>query len=155
VAGAIGWFLFTRALVESRWFPGHVVPLSTLGYFIAVMTACCLGFQVLLEAKDGRVVGLAAILIGVVPVMAGAVLSAISDRMIPAAAWLIGISPASMPFYAPGSLLSISELPAQATRAIPRAFNFWLFVGMLLTIWLVIRLRQARREMAARVAQQP
>lgn len=155
LAGAIGWFVFTRALVESRWFPGQVVSLGTLGYFIAVMTACGLGFQALLETKGGRSVGLAALLVGVVPVMAGAVLSAISDRMISFAVWLTGMSPASMPFYAPGSLLSISELPAEAARAVPRAFYFWLFVGVLLTGWLIVRLRQARRAMAASVAKNP
>jgi hypothetical protein len=155
LAGAFGWFVFTRALVESRWFPGQVVSLGTLGYFIAVMTACGLGFQALLETKGGRSVGLATLLVGVVPVMAGAVLSAISDRMISFAVWLIGMSPASLPFYAPGSLLSISELPAEAARAVPRAFYFWLLVGVLLAGWLVLRLRQARRAMAASVAENP
>ena len=151
LAGAAGWFLFTRALVESRWFPGHEVPLSILGYFAAVMLGCGLGFQALLETKGGRVVGLVAIFVGVVPIMAGSVLSAVSDRMIPAASWLIGISPASMPFYASGSLLSLSELPAEAARAVPRAFYFWLFVSMLVSIWLVSRLWTTRKAMAKRV----
>lgn len=153
--GATGWYLFTRGLVESRWFPGQAVPLSTLGYFIAVMAACGLSFQALLEGRGARVLGLAAIFAGVVPLMAGAVLSVISNRMAPAASWLIGISPASMPFYASGSLLSISELPVHLARAVPRAFHFWLIVLLLAACRLLIGLRAARRAMAAEVLREP
>ncbi len=32
LAGAGGWFLFTRGLVESRWFPGHEVPVGVFGF---------------------------------------------------------------------------------------------------------------------------
>ncbi len=155
LAGALGWFIFTRALVESRWFPGHEVSLGTLGFFAVVMVACGVGFQALLETKGGRVVGLAAILLGIAPVMAGSVLGAISNRMIPAAAWLIGISPLSMPFYASGTLLSISELPTEAARAIPRAFNFWLLVAVLTTSWLSARLRNSRKAMAESIFTDP
>jgi hypothetical protein len=148
LAGAAGWFIFTRALVESRWFPGHQVPLGTLGFFTAVMLACSLGFQALLESKGGRIVGLVAIFVGVVPIMIGSVLVPISDRLIPTAAWLIGISPVSMPFYASGTLLSLTELPAQAARAVPRAFYFWLLVSVLVGLWLIGRLWADRRAMA-------
>ena len=155
VAGAAGWFIFTRALVESRWFPGHTMPLSTLGYFVAVMLAGGVGFQTLLEAKGGRVVGLVTIFAGVVPVMAGAVLGAISDRMIPLASWLNGMSPVSLPVYAAGTLLSIAELPEQAARAIPRAFYFWLLVSTLIMCWLTVRLWTTRRAIARSVLAAP
>ncbi len=155
LAGAAGWFLFTRALVESRWFPGHVVPPRTLGFFAAVMLTGGVGFHALLEAKGMRVLGLVAIFVGVVPVMVGAVLGPISDRMIPVAAWLAGISPLSTPFYAAGSLLSLAELPPAAARAVPRAFHFWLFVAVLVTVWLAVRLRATRQAMAARVLAAP
>lgn len=155
LAGAAGWFLFTRALVESRWFPGHQVAPGVLGYFTAVMVAGGVGFQALLEAKGGRVLGLTAIFVGVVPLMTGAVFSVISDRLIPAAAWLIGISPLSLPFYAAGTLLSLAELPAQAARAVPRAFYFWLFVAVLVTLWLVVRLWTHRKALARSVLAQP
>ncbi len=155
LTGAFGWFLFTRGLVESRWFPGHVVPLSTLAYFAGVMIMGGLGFQTLLEAKGGRVVVFTAIFAGVVPLMVGSVLGAIPGHFIPLAAWLGGISPVSMPFYAVGSLLSLSELPAEAARAVPRAFHFWLLVGLLLTIWLTIKLWQVRKAMAESVLAQP
>ncbi len=151
IAGAVGWYLFTRALVESRWFPGHTVELRTLGFFIAVMLTGGLGFQTLLEAKGGRVVGLVVILAGAVPIMVGAVLGAISERMVPAALWLSGISPVTTPFYAAATLLPILTLPENSIQALPRAFYFWLLVASLVTLWLIARLRSARQAMAKRV----
>ncbi len=147
LAGAGGWFLFTRALVESRWFPGHVVPLSTLAWFAAVLLACGLVFQTLLETKGPRVTGLAAIFVGVVPIMAGAVIGTISDRLIPVSVWLTAISPLGTPFQAAGSLLPMAELPVEYARALPRAFRFWLLVMTLLAAHLTIRLFTVRRAM--------
>ncbi len=148
LAGAGGWYLFTQALVESRWFPGHVVPLKVLGFFTVVMLACGLSFHALLEAKGGRTLGLVIIFVGIVPLMAGAVLSAYSQRLIPAATWLFGISPASAPVYAAATQLSITELPANLARSIPRAFYFWQAVSVLVTLWLIVRLRAARKLIA-------
>lgn len=148
LAGAAGWFLFTQALVESRWFPGHDVPLGILGYFAAITLTSSIGCQSILEAKGGRALGLAVIFIGVVPILAGTVLGTISDRMIPLACWIAGISPVSMPFYAAGSLLSLSELPLHAARAVPRAFQFWLFIFVITAAWLTARLWSFRRGMA-------
>ena len=122
-----------------------------LAFFTAIMVAGGVGFQALLEAKGGRVVGLVTLFVGVVPVMAGTVLGELSDRMVTFAAWLIGISPVSMPFYAAGTLLSLADLPASAARAVPRAFHFWLFVTVLVMGWLVVRLWAMRRAMAKSV----
>ena len=148
LVGAGGWYVFTRALVESRWFPGHEVPLQVLGFFTVVMLSGGLGFHALLEAKGGRTIGLAVIFVGIVPLMAGAVLSASSDRLIPAAAWLVGISPASAPVYAAATLLPIAELPANLARSLPRAFYFWQVVSVLVTAWLIVRLGSTRRAIA-------
>lgn len=155
IAGAAGWFLFTRALVESRWFPGYEVPLRVFAFFTAVMVSGGVGFQALLERKGGRVIGLTAIFLGVIPVMDGTVLGSISNRLIPLASWLVGISPVSLPFYASGTLLSIAELPEQSARAVPRAFYFWLLVGTLVTAWLVTQLWSARRAMAKNILSEP
>ena len=153
LAGATGWFLFTRALVESVWFPGHTVPLVVLGYFTAVMLGGGLGFQLLLESKGGRALGLGVIFVGVVPIMTGAVLSVIKG-MSPVASWVMAASPVSLPFYAAGSLLSISELPTDIARAVPMAFYFWLAVLDLTTLWLILQLRTARRKMARSVLEE-
>ncbi len=154
LAGAAGWFLFTRALVESHWFPGHVVPLSTLVYFAAVMLSSGVGFQALLEAKGGRAVVLAGILVGVVPLMAGAVCSAVSG-MLTTAMWVIGVSPLVLPFFAAGSLLSIADLPEAVVHTVPQAFYVWLGIGVVAMLWLSWRLWAARKAVAGNVLALP
>lgn len=151
LTGAAGWVIFTRALVESRWFPGHVVPGAVFGYFAAVLFVGGVGFQVLLEQKGGRFVALAGIMVGVVPLMVGTVLGMLKDDLAGAASWISGISPASLPFYASGSLLSIAELPSSIAKAMPRAFHVWLAVGVVATLWRIVCLWRARRAMAKRV----
>lgn len=148
LVGACGWYVFTKELVESRWFPGHDVPLRVLGFFGVTLLSAGLGFHALLESKGGRAVGLAVIFIGIVPLMVGAVLSASNDRLIPVAAWLFGISPVSGPIFASGTLLSINELPVSLAKAVPRAFYFWQLISFFVSGWLVIRLRAARQEIA-------
>jgi len=150
-AGAAGWFLFTRELVESRWYPGHFVDLKVFAYYAAVLLTGGLGFQLLLEAWGGRVLILVTIFVGVVPLMLGAVLSTMSDRLYPASAWLVGVSPISTPLYASGALLSLTQLPVSIAKAIPLAFFFWLFVGVVINLWLIGRLFTARRAMAKEV----
>lgn len=155
LAGAGGWFLFTRGLIESRWFPGLLVPVRVLGIYALVMLAAGVGYQVLMEFKGGRAVGMAAIFLGALPVMAGAVLGASSDRLLAAAAWLIGISPLSLPLYAPASVLGIAELPDSFAFALPRAFYFWLVISAMTTVWLINRLRIARKVMARKILAEP
>jgi hypothetical protein len=77
------------------------------------------------------------------------------DGYLAPAAWLTGISPLSMPFYASGTLLSLADLPLDVARAIPRAFYFWLLVGVVATVWLLLQLWAARTRMAASVLAAP
>ena len=154
LAGAMGWFLFTKGLVESRWFPGHLMTQKIFFFYALVMFAAGLGFQALLESKGGRVVGLVTIFVGVVPPMAGAILAPMSDRFPQLASlsvWLFGMSPASLPLYASGSLLSLSELPVEIARAVPRAFQFWLFVTTVASLWRISQLWISRKEKAKSV----
>jgi hypothetical protein len=97
-------------------------------------------------------VGLTAIFVGAVPVMLGIVLANIRG-LIPVASWISGMSPLSMPFYACASLLSLTPLTEETVRVVPRAFYFWLFVGGLVTIWLVVKLRAARKQIALLTAE--
>jgi len=47
--------------------------------------------------------------------------------------------------------LSLSELPVEAARAVPRAFQFWLMVMVLVTLRLIVRLSGQRKAMAKRI----
>lgn len=144
--GAGGWFIFARAVVESRWFPGLEVPLlPAAGAFALVFLAGGLGFHALLEGRGARATVLAVVFVGVVPVLVGAVIATISDRLGAAAAWLIAVSPASGPVFAGASVLPVAELPAVLARAVPRAFWFWQGVALLVAVWLVDGLRRTRR----------
>ncbi|GAA5130423.1 hypothetical protein JIN84_04670 [Luteolibacter yonseiensis] len=150
LAGALGWYVFTQALVESRWFPGHELPLRVLGIFTLVLLSFAVCYHSLLEAKGGKIVGLAVIFIGVVPMMVGAVLSATHERLIPAASWLFGLSPSSGPIYAAIVELSISELPPNLAKSVPRAFYFWQAIAFLTAAWLATQLRAARKAIATK-----
>ena len=130
------------------------MPIGVFGLFAAVLLSAGVGYQALLEAKGGRHVTLTAIFVGVVPVMIGAVM-AVNQHLAPIAVWLIGMSPLSLPVYASSSLLSLAELPEGLARALPRAFQFWLFVAILSSCWLVKNLWVARRAMARKVLDGP
>ena len=150
IAGTMSWFLFAHELFDSRWFPGRNVTILALPSFALVFLTGGLGFHALLEGRGERAVGLAVILAGVVPVMAGSVLLAISDRFAASAIWLIGISPASAPVYASATMLPYPELPRDLARALPRAFWFFQAVALLITLRLIANLRRARHSIAAR-----
>ena len=155
VAGGLAWYVFTRNIVESEWFPGQSVPKQVMGYFIGVLLALSLGYQALLEAKGMRTVFLAAIFIAALPLMVGSVLGAISDSWWPVSVWIIGLSPLSLPVYASASLLQIAELPPLVARAVPKAFYFWSMVAAIGGIWLAWSLWVSRRAMAAAAFDEP
>ncbi|MCU0794408.1 MAG: hypothetical protein MUF31_00575 [Akkermansiaceae bacterium] len=138
VAGGVAWWIFARGVVESKWFPGQVVDGGVLAGFLLVTVALGLGYQALLEWRGARFVGLSMLLIGVVPLMAGAVLGTVRNSLTPVAAWVMGISPVLIPAYGAGALLDLSELPALLVRAVPAAFKFWTalaLLGMLRVAW--------------------
>jgi hypothetical protein len=150
--GAAGWFLFTQAVVESRWFPGAEMPHTALGAFALVFFAGGLGFHALLESKGGRITALAAILVGVVPILIGAVLGTITDRFAVPAIWITAFSPATGTSYASLSIFPLTELPVDlalgVTRAVPRAFWFCQGLAALIALYLITTLRQSRKQIA-------
>jgi hypothetical protein len=149
VAGAVGWFVFTRALVESRWFPGQVLPVQVFGYFLALVLGGGLALQALLETRGAQAQRLACILVGIVPLMAGSVLCVISEALYPIGVWVLGISPVSQPFFAAASQMPIADLPPSIARTVPRVFEFWTVVGLLAASWLARDLWRKRSAMAA------
>ncbi len=48
-----------------------------------------------------------------------------------------------------GTLLDLSELPAEIARPVPMAFYFWQAVWLLAAIWLVAGLWTSRKAIAA------
>ncbi len=147
-AGVAGWFLFTRAVIESRWYPGMEMPGIALGSFTLAFFAAGLGFHALIEGQKGRTVGLTAIFLGIVPLLVGAIIAVSGDGLAAPAAWLIGITPLSSTFYAASATLPVADFPIDMARALPRAFWFWQGIGALVAITLVVKLRQSRKAIA-------
>jgi len=151
ILAALGWYVFTCELIESRWYPGHRVGMELLGIYTIVMFATGLGFQTLLQWRGGRALGLAMIFIGVVPIMAGSVMATISDQFLHVSSWVTGMSPLSLPISAPISLLSINDVKNLPLQSISAAFKFWLLVWSIAAIWLTFKARIASQELRARV----
>ena len=141
--GAVGWHLFAKELVESRWFPGQELPTMAIAAFLLVMATAGLGFHALLEGRGPRAAGMAAIFIGVVPIMVGSILGTMGFSVV--ATWLMGISPVMAPMYASGVMLPMTDAGADIMRSLPRAFWFWQFVGTILTLRLIHWLWQSLR----------
>ncbi len=148
VTGAAGWWFFTRAVIESRWFPGQILPAHLPAIYALVLVGGALGFQALLEWHGARVLGLCAILVGVVPLLLSTIVGAIDDRLIGTATWLAAVSPLSAPVFAAGSNLPLVELPLNLTRALPRAFWFWQGITVLVTIRCLVGLYAFRKRIA-------
>jgi hypothetical protein len=147
VIGAAGWFVFTRAVVESHWF-GQTMPKETMLAMGLTFATCGFGFHGLLEGRGGKVMTLTVILLGVAPIMLGTVLGAANDRFVAVSAWLFAMSPVSGPLFAPGATLPMADLPEEAFKAVPRAFWFFQFVMLLAALWLAIDLWKRRRAIA-------
>ena len=153
IAGGAGWYLFMRGVVESNWFPGQQVSLPMIVYSLALLVAVTLNWQALLESRGAKPVRLAGILIGVLPLMVGAVLCIVSDKLYAVGVWVIGISPLALPVYA-ASLLDFVELPVSIARAVPNAFLFWLLAYCVAAAWLANDLRKRRKAIAESVLDQ-
>ncbi len=150
VIGAVGWTLFARGLVESKWFHDSALPAHAGPTFALVLLGAGLGFHALLEGGGGRWAFFAVLFLGVVPVMVGSILGAASNALLTTSTWLAGVSPLSAPFYAAQTLVRANALAG--ADAVPGAFWFWLAVTALATGTLVIwlwRIRKRRRTVAA------
>ncbi len=152
VTGAVGWLLFSRGLIESKWFAGTVFPAHAGWTFALVLLSAGLGFQALLEARGGRWTIFAGVFIGVVPVMIGMVLGAANNAFLTASTWLAGISPLAAPFYAAQTLVA-GRVPLEAVQAIPQAFWFWQAASAGVAVFLIFQLWRVRKQRAAAVGQ--
>ena len=146
--GAVGWFLFAAELVGSHWYPQlsllAVTPVA-MGF---VLSSGGLGLQALLEGMGRKVTGLVAILAGVLPLMLGVIMGVSKDSLIAPAVWMMGICPVSWPVFGSGVFLSEEGMPRDVARAVPNAFWFWQGVFALVVVWLLLRLREARKKIS-------
>ena len=134
--------------MESTWFGTTDMPDFILPVFFLIIAVGGLGFHALLEGRGKRAVGLAVILIGILPLLVGLTVGATGTALTPLAIWISGCSPAAGMFFAAETLLPISNLPPDFERTIPRVFWFWQAVGFLWTCSLMIKLRRSRMEIA-------
>lgn len=146
--GTIGWTIFARELISSRWFPEYVLSPTTPLYLGLVLFAGGLILQGLLEWKGRKVAGLSLLLGGILPVMIGIVSAANSDDLIVPSVWLIGIFPGSWPVYASQMIVPSDAVPLDVARSIPLAFQFWVGVALLLALWITKELWAWRKTIA-------
>lgn len=145
--GGAGWFAFARGTLESHWFPEQSVPLMLLAGYCGLLAAITLACQSLLETRGTKMTFLAAIVIGVVPLMVGSILCIVSEALYPIGIWVLGISPLVLPVYS-ADLLKIVDLPTSISNAVPQAFYFWTAAISAAAIWLTFNLVTSRKTMA-------
>ncbi|RYD34615.1 MAG: hypothetical protein EOP86_10570 [Verrucomicrobiaceae bacterium] len=143
--GGIGWTVFAQRIIGSDWFKGHELTTWTGPVFVVVLLGAGLCCQAVLEARGGRTLFLVCIFLGVVPVLTGGVLGMVSKASLTPAAWLMGISPASAPFYAAVTVVPTAGFDDTFSRTVPTAFRFWQGITVLSAVWLVVLLRQQHR----------
>lgn len=142
--GGVGWYLFTKLVLESRWMPDTNAPLVWAGFFTLAVVTCTMLYQLLLESRGGRTVVFAAIFIGVLPVMIAAIMGGSSDSLISAAIWLAGMCPLTLPVFAMchflRDLIDVNVLK----ESVSPAYFFWQSFYGIAAIVLAIHLHQAR-----------
>lgn len=146
--GGAGWYVFASSLIDSHWYPALSVIPSTLAVMIVMMLCGGVGLVTMLESIGRKATGLVMILVGIVPVMLGVILTVSSDDLIAPGVWLMGICPLSWPVYGSGVFLSQEGMPRDVARAMPNAFWFWQGVAVLTVIWLLTKLREARKKIS-------
>lgn len=151
LCGGTGWYLFTHALLESRWFPGHHAGPQILVIHCLILFAVTGSLQALLDAQGGRAVVMGLIFIGVLPLMAGAIIAGLDNDYLHLGIWIAGISPLSLPASAPVALLSLADSETMAVRPIRGAARFGWFVWGLVSLWLIHRSRTHRQTLKQRI----
>ena len=145
LAGAAGWTLFAQEMLSSPWFAGHQLSPYAGPAFAMVLIGGGMACQAILEGWGWPRLFLAGVLVGILPILAGAIIGSISDRTLPPAVWIGAISPLAAPGYAVAVLIPTLDLPAEVIRAVPRAFWFCQGLTVMVTLWLLVRLRQIHR----------
>ena len=132
--------------MSSRWFPGHELPAHSPLVFLLVLMNATLTFQAVLEGWGGKRLFLAIIFAGIVPILAGFIVGMAGDRLLTLAVWLNASSPAYGPVAASTVLVPDVSLPLAVSRSVPLSFWFFQSVLLMLTLWLLARLRRMHRQ---------
>ena len=138
-----GWYLFAQAILDSRWYPGQELSIIALPAMAMIALTGGWALQALLETRGRKAAGLALIFVGVIPVML-AIIMGVSGGLVSPAVWMAGICPVSWPVYGAGLFIPDSGMPRDVARALPNAFWFWQGVALLVTGWLLVKLRESR-----------
>ena len=109
IAGAAAWAWFTRSVFKSEWFHSDPGPM-TFGIFLAALAPAVFSFHALLESRGGNRPFLAVVFLGVVPLLASAVILASSNSTTSEAVSVAGASPAALTAYAVEQVRPVHEL---------------------------------------------
>jgi hypothetical protein len=145
VAGAASWAWFARSVFGSDWFradPG----LRAFGWFLAIFGPATLAFHALLESRGGKWPFLAAVLFGIVPILAALVVLASSREVPIAAVTIAGASPLAQAGYAVDQLMPwpprMSPAAARLHGAAGTAAIVWTCLYAVVTVVLLAGLRR-------------
>ena len=145
--GVTGWYIFADAILDSRWYPGQELSTIALPAMVIVALSGGWALQALLETRGRKAAGLALIFVGVIPVML-AIIMGVSGGLVSPAVWMAGICPVSWPVYGAGLFIPDSGMLRDVARALPNAFWFWQGVALLVTGWLLVKLRESRSKIS-------
>ena len=144
--GAIGWFFFTKRIIESHWFFGEVGWKTALAFALP-LTIAGLGSHALFELKGRRAATFAFILLGILPILVGVVMAVSSESLTVPAIWVGAISPLTGPVLAAINEVMIADFPRDVERASPAAFWFWQAIAFIAVIRLVVANFQQKKEL--------
>ncbi len=147
--GVLGWYLFTKGVVESKWFPGHFLTMRNLVVVGGYLLAISLCFQAILETVGRARLAMLGLFFGIVPLLVGLVVGNIHEDFRTAAVWIGGASPLVTLILGIASELSLVEVPLALSRTVPLAFQFWGCVHLVVTGYWIQRLVKQRQALAA------
>ncbi len=146
IVGAAGWNIFAQKVIGSHWFPGQFLPAWTPWVFGLVLLTAGLISVLLYELKGAKGLFLGIIFAGVVPILVSSVMAMGDKNLSVASIWITSASPLLAPTNAVNTVIpdGLGDNGA-ILLAGPRAFAFWQGLLTIITVWLLVLHRKARR----------
>ncbi len=146
IAGGIGWNIFAQRVIGSHWFPGQQLPVWTPVAFGLVILTASLCSALIYELRGVKGLFLAAIFIGIVPILTGSVMGAANAQLSTLSIWVTTASPLAAPVNAVTTALPDGIGNSSSfSLAGPRAFIFWQGLMVIATCWLLLVHRAERK----------